>query len=262
MFKFEQDKCYRMPAHFGGYAYQPAELCYHDVVNMTFTYTTDADRLSEYIPEGFELLKPELSIGFAQCREIDWMAGGSYNLIGVSVPVRFSGKRDRIEGSFTLAIWENKTVPILGGREETGVPKIYADIEDLHILQDKRFTVASFEGNSFLRLEMTVEGQMDDAQMSRLRSASVNGLNWRYIPKVGGPGADLCQPVLYPQRLEAELGWQGSGAVQWTIPRYEQHPSQAHIIKALAELPLLEMSTVTMTKGSIFLMPSMARVLE
>ena len=82
------------------------------------------------------------------------------------------------------------------------------------------------------------------------------------VKQGGGPGADLCQTVLYPQRLEAEHGWQGNGTVQWTALTYEQNPMQAHIIKALAELPMLEMSSVMMAKGAIFLMPSMARVLE
>jgi len=262
MFKFEDDKCYRMPGHFSGYPYQPAELCYRDVVNIVFTYKTDGSRLSEYVPEGFEMLRPEISINFAQCREIDWMAGGGYNLIDVTVPVRFNGRRDKIEGNFSLVVWENKTSPILGGREETGVPKVYADIEDLRVFYDKRFTVASFEGNTFLQLEMTVEAPLDDTTMSKIRKVQGNGLHWRYIPKVGGPGAELIQPILYPQRFEAEQGWTGNGTVQWTMLRYEQHPSQAYIIKSLAELPILEMAKVTMTKGKIFLMPSMARVLK
>ena len=262
MFTFESDKCYQMPAHFGGYVYQPAETCYHDVVSMTFTYTTDGDSLSRYIPEGFELLRPELAVNYSQCREVDWMAGAAYNLIDVCVPVRFAGRRDQVEGFFSLVVWENKTAPILTGREQTGVAKIYADIEDLHILHNKRFTTASYEGNSFLRLEMTVAGPMDEARMAQLSNAPVNGMHWRYIPKVGGPGADLSQPVLFPQRLEAEHGWQGSGAVQWAVLSYEQCPTQAHIIKALAELPLLAMSTATMTRGRVFLMSPLARVLE
>ena len=262
MFQFENNKCYRMPAHFGGWAYQPAETCYHDVVNMTFTYKTDGNCLSAYIPEGFELLRPELSINFCQCREVDWMAGSAYNLIDVSAPVRFNGRRDHVEGIFSLVVWENKTTPILTGREETGVSKIYADIEDLHILHDKRFSTVSFEGNTFLQLEMTVTGSMNDTQIAPLRNAPVNALHWRYIPKVGGPGADLSQPVLFPQRLEAERGWLGSGVVRWTPLRYEQHPMQAHIIKALAELPQLEMPSVMMTNGKVFLMSPLARVLE
>lgn len=262
MFKFEDDKCYRMPAHFGGYKYQPVELCYHDVTNMIFTFKTDGEMLSNYIPEGFELLRPEVSINFAQCREIDWMAGSAYNLVDISVPVRFNGKRDQVEGTFALVVWENKTAPILGGREETGVSKIFADIEDFHILQNKRFSVASHEGNSFLRVEMTVESPLDDSEMTKLRKKSNNGMHWRYIPKVGGPGAVVSQAVLYPQRMEAAHGWKGTGTIQWTMLSYEQCPNQFHIIYALANLPMLEMYPTIMTKGAIYLMPSSARVLE
>jgi len=262
MFKFENSKCYRMPVHFGGYDYQPAELYYHDVVNMVFTYKTDGDCLSEYIPECFEMLRPELTINYAQCREIDWMAGGGYNLIDVNVPVRFKGQRDKIEGNFSLVVWENKTAPILGGREETGVPKIFADIEDIHTFMDERFAVASFEGNTFLNLAMTVERPIDDTLLSQMQNSPVNGLNLRYIPKVGGPGAELLQPILYPQRLQAKQGWTGAGAVRWNLLQYGQNPSQAHIIKALTELPILEMFPAKLVKGVIVLMPSMARILE
>ena len=262
MFKFEEDKCYRMPAHFGGYVYQPVELCYHDVANMKITYKTDGDQLSEYIPEGFELLRPELSVAFGQCREIDWMAGSAYNLVDVSVPVRFKGKRDQIEGTFSLVTWENKTAPILGGREESGVSKIFCDIEDMHILQNKRFTAASFECNTFLRLAMTVESPLDDNAMAMFRKAPSNSMHWRYIPKVGAPGADISQAILYPQRLEAKQGWQGSGSIDWIKLTYEQCPSQCHIIYALANLPILEIYPAILLHGSIFLMPSSSRVLE
>lgn len=261
MFKTENNKCYQMPAHFGGYVYQPVETCYHDVVNMGFTYATDGALLSDYIPEGFELLRPEISIGFSQCREVDWMAGAAYNLIDVSVPVRFNGRRDKVEGSFSLVVWENKTAPILTGREQTGVAKIYADIEDLHILGSKRFTAASYEGNTFLRLEITAgEPVKDDA--SPMESVSVNAMHWRYIPKVGGPGADLSQMILFPQRVEARKILRGSGKVQWTALCYEQCPTQAHIIQALAGLPIMELLAAEIMYGEIFLIASQARVLE
>ena len=262
MFKFEKDKCYRMPAHFGGFPYQPAELCYHDVITMIFSYKTDGKQLSNYIPESFELLQPEVKIVFSQCREIDWMAGSAYNLVSVSVPVRFNGKRDQIEGSFSLVTWENKTAPILGGREETGVSKIFADIEDIHIFHNKRFSVASHEGNSFLHVEMTVESELDDGSMSKYKSVPSNSMHWRYIPKVGAPGADVSQAVLYPQRSEAEKVWQGTGNVRWTKLSYEQCPNQFHIIYALSELPVIEVYPTMLTQGALFLMPPSARVLE
>ena len=97
MFKFEDHKCYHMPAHFGGWDYSPVGTVYRDMVQISYTYTTDGNRLADYLPEGFELLRPELMIGYTQSREVEWMAGSAYNLIEVSVPARFQGKRDRME---------------------------------------------------------------------------------------------------------------------------------------------------------------------
>ena len=265
MFKFEDNKCYQMPAHFGGYIYDPGqELYYHDAISLNYTYSTDGDRLADYLPEGFELIRPELNVSYNQLREIDWMAGSSYNLIDIGVPARFNGRRDRMEGTFNLVTWENKTEPILGGREQTGVPKIYADIEDLHKIQQNYFTNASFEGNTFLHLEMIgvqpVEG-LELAQMKTLL-ADRKLFGWRYIPKVGGPGAELSQPILYPQRCELNRAWRGRGTVQWTQLKPQQNPTQWHIIQALAELPMIEPAPVTMLKAVVILKPAQARVLE
>ena len=42
MFKFEDGKCYRMPAHFGGAVFNPdAKAYYHDMVTLVYSYTTD-----------------------------------------------------------------------------------------------------------------------------------------------------------------------------------------------------------------------------
>jgi acetoacetate decarboxylase len=267
MFRFEENKCYRMPAHFGGHEYcsgPEANLYYKDVVSLSWTYTTDGNQLTNYLPEGFEIILPEVNITYIQSREIDWMAGGAYNLIQVGIPVRFNGKRDQLEGQFILVVWENKTWPIIGGREETGQPKIYADIEDLHIIQPNYYTNASYEGNTFLTLGMTGAELMEGKKLAELKASSstINTLGWRYIPKVGGPGADLSQPILYPQSAEIHNAWIGSGIVKWTQLSWEQNPGQWHIIKALAELPMLETTPTIMTKGVTILKSNNARVLE
>lgn len=62
MFRFDDDKTYRMPAHFGGTVFDPeAKAYYHDVMALGYTYTADGDRLADYVPEGFELIRPELT---------------------------------------------------------------------------------------------------------------------------------------------------------------------------------------------------------
>ena len=154
-------------------------------------------------------------------------------------------------------VWENKAAPIIGGREQTGIPKIYADIEDLHKFQQHYFTNASYEGNTSLRLEMTGAQPVDAQQLSSDRAL----FGWRYIPKVGGPGAELSQPILYPQRTEVNSAWVGKGTVQWTQLKPEHNPSQWHIIKALAELPIIELAPAIMLKGVGMLKSMQARVL-
>ncbi|MGZ4901535.1 MAG: acetoacetate decarboxylase family protein, partial [Halobacteriota archaeon] len=68
--------------------------------------------------------------------------------------------------------------------------------------------------------------------------------------------------ILYPQGSEVKSAWVGSGTVEWIKLRPEQNPSQFHIINALAELPIIEMAPVLMTRGIGFLKPSQGRVLE
>lgn len=261
MFKFEEGKCYKMPAHFGGSYFDPdAKAIYNDVVTLIFSYTTDGEQLSNYVPEGFELTKPELSIEFQQCRQVEWMAGSYYDLVSVAAPVRFNGQRDRLEGSFSLVVWENKTTPILTGNM-MGVPKIYADIEDLHILADTYRTRLSFEGSTFLELEM-IRHQPLDAEEVKAMNTDINSLGWRYIPKVGAPGADLSQPILFPMHNEPNAAWLGSGKVKWTKSTWDQNPMQFYIINALAELPIIDMKPVILTQGREILTEAQGRVLK
>ena len=75
MFTFENDKYHRMPGHFGGWAYQPAEARYNNVVSITFSHTTDGDHLSGHIPEGFEALGPICSPATTNAgKPIGWAA--------------------------------------------------------------------------------------------------------------------------------------------------------------------------------------------
>jgi acetoacetate decarboxylase len=63
-------------------------------------------------------------------------------------------------------------------------------------------------------------------------------------------------------RCEAKAAWMGRGAVQWTELTWEQNPMQWQIIKALADLPLIEMAPVTVMQGRMILMEARGRVLR
>ncbi len=72
----------------------------------------------------------------------------------------------------------------------------------------------------------------------------------------------MSQPILYPQDAEVHSAWTGSGTVKWTQLSWEQNPGQWHIIKALAELPMLETTPTIMSKGIVILKPNKGRVLK
>jgi hypothetical protein len=264
MFRTQSDCTYLMPVHFGGGKFDPGTIVSQRTVALGITYETDGKRLENYIPEGFELLAPEVQVTFNKFTEINWMHGGYYNLINVAAPVRFHGKKDHLDGSYTLVVWENRTAPILGGREQTGIPKIYADIEDLHVLRPHYSTTVSYEGNTFLTMDFEAAGAVTGDDLEGLRSgfASINTIGWRYIPKVGAPGADLSQFVLYPQGMEVETAQVGTGTLKWTELTPVQNPAQYYIINSLAALPMKRVTQAALMEGRAILRAMGARVIE
>jgi acetoacetate decarboxylase len=264
MFRLQDDETYNMPAHFGGDKSDPAFKPTAAATALTISYETDRAQLENYIPEEFELRAPEVHVMFKQLTEVNWMLGGSYNLIGVTAPVRFHGKRDQLDGVYPLVFWENKTEPILTGRERDGVPKIYADIEDLHIWKPYYGTTASWGGYAFLTMSFEATGPITGQELDRItsQSASMDFLGWRYIPKVGAPGAELSQFVLFPHSMEVEVAQQGTGSLSWMEQTIVQNPTQYRIINSLASLPIVQITQAVLTKGLYVLHTWSSRVIE
>ena len=264
MFTFSEKCSYSMPAHFGGVEGITGPWTYADVTSILVSYETEVEQLSRYVPEGFVLVRPLLLVVYQMCRGVEWMAGGHYNLIAVNTPVSYKHGGDRLEGMYSLVVWENKACPILGGRESTGIPKIFANIEDHRELGNKRFTNASYEGATFLRMSLEVTEAMDANELARMnqQQGALNWFGWRYIPNTGRPGAALSHATLYPVEQVFTAGWPGKGTILWHPLTWEQHPSQAHIIQALYDLPIKEYRDCVMTRGSHVLRTDAAEALR
>ena len=264
MFKLEKDLTYLMPAHFGGGNFDPEAQLIQKATSLMISFETDKDILENYVPEEFELLSSEVQVIFSKFTEINWMFGGNYNLIDVSVPVRFNGKENQVDGKYPLVVWENNTTPILGGREQTGIPKIYADIQDLHILNPHYTTSASLNGNTFLNSNFELKSEIvgDDLDGVKALSSSVNTIGWRYIPKVGVPGAELSQFILYPQGMNVEKAYVGNASLKWTEVTPMQNPSQFYIINSLAKLPIKKVNDGLLSEGVAILRAFGARIIK
>jgi hypothetical protein len=253
-----------MPVHFGGDVFDPSYKAKQQATTLSVTFETDRAELERYIPEELELRAPEVQVALNQLTEINWLAGGKYNLVNITAPVRFNGKKDHIDAAYPLVVWENRTAPILTGREQTGVPKIFADIEDLHIYRPHYATSISYEGNTFLSMKFEASGPMagKDLERAKLQFRSLEAIGWRFIPKVGAPGADLSQFILFPHGMEVDKAYVGKGTLQWTELSVMQNPRQYHIIKALSSLPIKKVIQSVLAEGEIILHGAGARVLE
>jgi hypothetical protein len=264
MFRLDRDTAYMMPAHFGGDPFDPSYQARQKATMLAVTFETDRAELERYIPEELELRAPEVQVALSQLTEINWLAGGHYNLVGVTVPVRFEGDVDRVDAPYALVVWENRTAPILTGREQTGVPKIYADIEDLHVYRPRYASSVSYEGNTFLAMTFDAGDPLTGADLERAKATfgSLDSIGWRYIPKVGAPGADLSQFILFPQAMDVDRVYPGTGTLTWTELSAMQNPRQYHIIRALASLPVKRAMGSMLAEGEIVLRGAKARVLR
>lgn len=271
MFKFEPDKTYHMPISFGGCVFDPhAAGVSHDTTSASCTITTDPKKLEDYLPPGFKLLRPELVINYMQLRECDFLAGSAYNLIITGVPARFMGRKDRLQGLYALVLWENNTKPILTGREENGLPKIYSEIEDIKKLGNEYYGTATYEGHAFMKLSFHDPVPVDDKTLEALKQENNNSLafGWRYIPNVDGPGAALSQPISFPQTIEITSAFTCPGQITWQKIPNERNVytydsgNIAHIVDELASLPIYKASPITLLKGTVIMHACEGHVLK
>ncbi|MCP5118022.1 MAG: acetoacetate decarboxylase family protein [bacterium] len=242
-----------MPAHFGRRLTGKASAEYLDVTTMAVSYLTDPVKLAQYLPEPFEVgSEPRVTVFYSMNHEIEWLAGGNYNLLGVNAAVRFNGKTDRLEGAYCLVLWEDETDPILTGRELLGIPKIYADIEDPAVLRGTWRTSASHRNHKIVDMSIRGLKPLPAETIAAFKSSSkkANWMGWKYIPNTGRGGAAVSHATLVPTSASPREAWTGTGEIDWNRLTWEQNPTQAHIVNALADLPVLEYGPAFVSRGA------------
>jgi hypothetical protein len=173
-------------------------------------------------------------------------------MIHVSWPAKFEGEQDEASGRFLAVIWENLADPIISGRDEIGHPKLYADIEPVRGWRDSYICTAGWMGFRFLGLSVTDLRQPDRPKASSLSDGT---LMLKYIPNTSEWGeADVCQVTLTPTSdpdrttISSQVG---QGDVTFSKATLFDLPTMAHVVNALAALPILETrgGSVVQTRG-------------
>ena len=128
---------------------------------ITIPYLTEAEPLTRLLPRYYRLAgRPVVRVSHRHVSGVDVLAGGSYNMVGVSVDVTFAGERDDGEsatGSFLLVGWKDHPAPVLTGREYSGQAELVGRLGDAVPSDDgsRSFLCSDFSGGALLRGEVS-----------------------------------------------------------------------------------------------------------
>lgn len=260
-YTFQPGCFYRMPTHFGpslGPRQGPDGQTFDckdspDNTAIAIPFLTDAAALDTLLPPGFSLAhQPIVTLTFTCMKNIQWLAGRGYNMLGVSFPATWRGKGEPVTGSFLAVLWENLAEPIITGREELGYSKIFCDLPDPITTGDTTTCSASWMGFEFLR--MTFTHQQPGACEIDSAFPSQGTLHYKYMPRTSAPGqADasyaVLTPLATPNRVIHET-LQGVGQFHFSRARWEDMPTQYPIVNTLADLPVLQILPATLTRST------------
>lgn len=214
--KTDPSKYYRMPLVMGAVLDRKEfKLAYPQVEVLAFQYLTDPEALAALLPECYHPGKESLvTIVFSQNNGLSFMAGGGYRLASFQVEACFDGKHDHIIGDYILVMFENQTWSIIGGREDLGVPKLYADIPAIKLLPDGHLRCeATYWGHLLFGLDVPPLKQQTFIVRS-VASRQINARPWlayKYIPALDGP-PDADYPTITRNDTKVEKLWMGNKA--------------------------------------------------
>lgn len=249
-YTFEPGQMYRMPTHFGP-ATGPRRgpdggkfLCEGNPrsIGIRVSFLSNAKQLEALLPPGFTLNGDPVVTVFANyMKEIEWLAGRGYNVLGVTIPAKFKGEKDTAVGPFLTVLWENLADPIITGREELGFSKIYAELPEIRVVGDSASSSAAWLGFNFL--DINVENLKPRTEPAP--AAHVDGqMHYKYMPRTGEWGtADSQYAVITPAEGSNSVVHEdlvGEGSVNWNPARWEDLPTFYQVVNAFAELEVKE----------------------
>ena len=249
---------YMMPTHFGpmcGPRQGPdGEIFAFERDNRRFTtvavdFVTNPEQLRRFLPPGFALWgEPVVTVSATYMKNIDWLAGRGYNVLGVRFPVLYQGEKDRAVGPFLTVLWENLTDPILTGREQLGFSKVFCDLPEPVIHNGEAHCTASWMGFRFLDIRIRNLEESNPAKRAESKPKGEDGtlrgqIHYKYTPRTGEWGkADAQYAVISPETSNAQIAdtFVGEGEIQFHKARWEDLPTQYMIVNALHELEIGE----------------------
>lgn len=266
-YEFQPGRMYRMPTHFGprtGPRSGPDGKGFDCIDNpkslsIAVSFLGETEQLENLLPPRFELAgDPVVTVHVTHMKEIEWLAGRGYSVMGVSFPATFHGDEETVTGSFLTVLWENLTDPIITGREELGFSKIYCELPEPTVLRGDYHATGSWLGFKFIDIKVTNTTQQRPDEVAALsqrnkENSSAGTLHYKYMPRTGEWGTpDVEYAVLTPaegSNAKVQERWVGDGTVEFHRARWEDMPTQYNIVNALADLDVVEWRGGSVTRS-------------
>ncbi|KAL4864247.1 hypothetical protein BDV12DRAFT_205836 [Aspergillus spectabilis] len=200
---------------------------------------------------------------FAQTtlNRMEWLGGSGYNHIGLYIHgveyVKDNGKV--VKGTYLPILFESLTDPIVSGREELGMPKLYTSIDVYRRATSHRIRTGwqgALWGNFLLENLVEVDPSTTTGALSGEADAGI--LAYKYLPKSGRANKNIpaeeyaifdpfSSAVLTPK---VHRVWTTSKAsVDIEKLDWEQLPTLHHVVERLAEVPVLEVVGAKVVEG-------------
>jgi acetoacetate decarboxylase len=257
--KVDDNKIYAMPLIMGplfDQADRPGNV-YSNVENLILQFRTDRDAVLALVPDCYQIgAEPIVTVTIGDYDGVDFMSGGGYRTATFGVSAGFDGDEDHVGGQYILVMFEDKTIPILGGREQLGVPKVFADISAVRLQTDTSFrSHVSLWGHLIFGLEVAPL-KKQNAIVRTTANREFNKYPWlcyKYIPHFDGP-PDASYPTVVWNSVKVEELWMGGdGKIVFGDAGEDDISYASRIIKALKSMPMLEVTRTVRMRGSAIL---------
>lgn len=183
---------------------------------------------------------------------MDWLGGGGYRHIGLYIHgVQYKkANGDVIKGTYMPILFENLADPIVSGREELGMPKLYTAIDSFQRSHSYDLQT-SWQGAVWGRFHWEdLEDKDPESDKGTIGGEADDGiLVYRYIPKVGRDckgQAESEYPVFVPHAQDSKIVPSKVTRVRTTSKAsfeidgldWESLPTLHHVISRLGEIPV------------------------
>ncbi|KAK2798504.1 hypothetical protein FQN51_007658 [Onygenales sp. PD_10] len=202
------------------------------------------------------------SVSCTTLTELDWLGGRGYNHLGFYLHgVKYTQKDgSAVNGTFLAVLFEDLADPIITGRDELGMPKIYSTIDVVNGKDKDMQVTTGWQGTTFGKFEWEglelstssteVDGIVPDAPLPTASTGPAiqdDGLlTYRYVPAVGDPGKADAQYAVFiphgtpPGGAEEKVMKATKAHISFTPHDWKALPTLHNVASRLAELPIYD----------------------